>query len=564
VKQLLASLTRRQKITIAVVAVLAITALMTFLRWNHEQDFRALYSGLAQEDAAAVLVKVRESGTEFRLGDGGSAVLVPSEKVAEMRLQLAAAGVPRSGRIGYELFDKSNFGASDFAEQINYHRALEGELERSVMALAEVEQARVHITFPKDSVFVESRQPAKASVLVKLRPGARLSPQNVSAICQLTASAIEGLQAEAVSVVDVRGNLLSRPHQAASPGDAEPSGAVLEYRQQIERDLLAKINATLEPLLGADKFRAGVSVECDFSSSEQSDETFDPAKSVMATSLRTEDMTGVTQASGVPGTASTLPRPAPRPAPASGGVTRRTENVAYQSSRTVRHVKLPVGTIKHMSVSVLVDHAVRWEGTGPKAKRTVEPPTPEKLKAIRGIVAGIVGLSTDRGDQLVVEALPFEATLVPEQLGPAPGATTKPAPTDNTPPWIRNLLGGRFVLAGIAAGAVLGLGLLILVLKKLRKNKTRAEIQPQLSGLPAKKAIEGGENAKEKMEAQIAEQSATKRKQEIEAMAQLKLSQVTTKKAEVLTKHIAEEAKRDATSMVQVLRNWINEKDRTV
>jgi flagellar M-ring protein FliF len=564
VKQLLASLTRRQKITIAVVAVLAITALMTFLRWNHEQDFRPLYSGLAQEDAAAVLVKVRESGTEFRLGDGGSAVLVPSEKVAEMRLQLAAAGVPRSGRIGYELFDKSNFGASDFAEQINYHRALEGELERSVMALAEVEQARVHITFPKDSVFVESRQPAKASVLVKLRPGARLSPQNVSAICQLTASAIEGLQAEAVSVVDVRGNLLSRPHQAASPGDAEPSGAVLEYRQQIERDLLAKINATLEPLLGADKFRAGVSVECDFSSSEQSDETFDPAKSVMATSLRTEDMTGVTQASGVPGTASTLPRPAPRPAPASGGVTRRTENVAYQSSRTVRHVKLPVGTIKHMSVSVLVDHAVRWEGTGPKAKRTVEPPTPEKLKAIRGIVAGIVGLSTDRGDQLVVEALPFEATLAPEQLGPAPGATTKPAPTDNTPPWIRNLLGGRFVVAGIAAGAVLGLGLLILVLKKLRKNKTRAEIQPQLSGLPAKKAIEGGENAKEKMEAQIAEQSATKRKQEIEAMAQLKLSQVTTKKAEVLTKHIAEEAKKDATSMVQVLRNWINEKDRTV
>jgi flagellar M-ring protein FliF len=563
VKQLLASLTRRQKITIAVAAVAVIAALMTFLHWNNERDFRPLYSGLAQEDAAAVLAKVRESGTEFRLGDGGAVVLVPSAKVAELRLQLASAGVPRSGRIGYELFDKANFGASDFAEQINYHRALEGELERSVMALSEVEQARVHITFPKDSVFEESRQPAKASVLVKLRAGARLSPQNVAAICQLTASAIEGLQAEAVSVVDVRGNLLSRPHKAASPGDAEPSGAVLEYRQQIERDLLAKINTTLDPLLGADKFRAGVSVECDFSSSEQSDETFDPAKSVMATSLRTEDMTGVTQASGVPGTASTLPRPAPRPAPSSGGVTRRTENVAYQSSRTVRHVKLPVGTVKHMSVSVLVDHAVRWEGTGPKAKRTVEPPTPEKLKAIRELVAGIVGLSTERGDQLVVEALPFEATLAPEQLLPPGGpATTKPAPGDNIPQWVRDLFGGRFVLAGIAAGVVLGLGLLFLVLKKRHnKNKIQAEIQSQLSGPHARKAIDGGENAKEQMEAQIAEQSATKRRQEIEAMAQLKLPQVTTKKAEVLTKHIAEEAKKDATSMVQVLRNWINERD---
>jgi flagellar M-ring protein FliF len=563
VKQLLASLTRRQKITIAVVAVAVIAALMTFLHWNHERDFRPLYSGLAQEDAAAVLTKVRESGTEFRLGDGGSAVLVPSEKVAELRLQLAAAGVPRSGRIGYELFDKSNFGASDFAEQINYHRALEGELERSVMALAEVEQARVHITFPKDSVFVESRQPAKASVLVKLRQGARLSPQNVAAICQLTASAIEGLQAEAVSVVDVRGNLLSRPHMAASPGDAEPSGAVLEYRQQIERDLLAKINTTLEPLLGADKFRAGVSVECDFSSGEQSEETFDPAKSVMATSQRTEDMTGVNQASGVPGTASALPRPAARPASASGGVTRRTENVAYQSSRTVRHVKLPQGTVKHMSVSVLVDHAVRWEGNGPKAKRTVEPPTPEKLKAIRDLVAGIVGLSTDRGDQLVVEALPFEATLSPEQLPTGP-ANAKPGPTDNTPAWLRDLLSGRLVPIGIAAGVVLGIGLLFLVMKKRRnKNKTQAEIQPQLSGLQPKKSIDGGEKAKEQMEAQIAEQSALKRRQEIEAMAQLKLPQVTTKKAEVLTKHIAEEAKKDATSMVQVLRNWINEGNRT-
>src|SRR5579872_6103499 len=332
-KKLFASLSLKQRISLGAAALAVIGGLVAFSHWIGERDFKPLYSGLTQEDAAAVLAKVRESGTEVRLTEGGSSILVPSAKVAELRLQLAAAGIPKSGRIGFELFDKTNFGVSDFAEQINYHRALEGELERTVMALAEVEQARVHITFPKDSIYTESRQPAKASVLVKLRPGSLLSAQNVNAICQLTASAVEGLLPDAVSVVDMRGNLLNRPHKPLSPDDPQPSDAALDYRQQIERDLLTKINTTLEPLLGADKFRAGVSVECDFSSSEQSEETFDPNKSVMTTSQRTEDISTGNQTAGVPGTASNLPHPPARPGAGSGGVTRRTENIAYQASR---------------------------------------------------------------------------------------------------------------------------------------------------------------------------------------------------------------------------------------
>lgn len=563
-RQILASFTRKQKITIVMVAALVIAGLVSLSRWNHERDFKPLYSGLAQEDAAAVLVKVRESGTEFRLDEGGSTVLVPAAKVAELRLQLAAAGVPRSGRIGFELFDKTNFGTSDFAEQINYHRALEGELERSVMSLTEVEQARVHVTFAKDSVFLETRQPAKASVLVKLRPGTRLSPQNVAAICQLTASAVEGLQADAVSVVDMRGNLLSRPHRPASPDDPEPSAGASEYRQQVERDLVAKINSTLEPLLGAEKFRAGASVECDFTSGEQSEETFDPGKSVMVTSQRTEDIAGTNTASGVPGTASNLPRPTSRPGAGSGGVTRRTENVAYQSSRTVRHVKLPQGNIKHMSVSVLVDHAVRWEGSGAKAKRVLEPPSPQKLKAIRDLVAGVIGLSTERGDQLVVETLPFEATLVPEQMGPGPAANPPP-PAEQLPAWLRALFSNRMVLIGAAAGVAVLVGVVIVVMKRSGgKNQKPVETRTQLeTGSRAKNMLASSETATQHMEAQIAEQAALKRQQEIEAMTALKLPQVKTKKSEVLTKHIAEEAKKDATTMVQVLRNWINEVDTT-
>src|SRR5580704_7141723 len=313
IKRLLESLSWKQILSLVLAAGAVIGALTLAARWNRERDFRPLYSALSAEDAGAVLAKVRESGSEYRLSDNGAAVLVPSARVAELRLQLAAAGIPKSGRIGYELFDKTNFGMSDFTEQVNYHRALEGELERSVMSLAEVEQARVHITFPKESIFLESHQPAKASVLVRLRAGTQLSAQNVASICQLAASAVDGLIPEAVSVLDMRGNLLNKARRALSPDDPEPSEAAIDYRQKIERDLLVKINSTLEPLLGPDKFRATASVECDFTSAEQSDETYDPAKSVMVTSQKTEDISGGSSATGVPGTPSNLPRPTSRP-----------------------------------------------------------------------------------------------------------------------------------------------------------------------------------------------------------------------------------------------------------
>src|ERR1017187_1540261 len=267
-KQLLARLTLRQKILIGVTTVLVGGGLFFLTHWNNERDFKPLFTNLAAEDAGQVVARIHESGAEYRLAENGTSILVPSGKVAELRLQLASAGLPKTGRIGFELFDKTNFGATDFTEQVNYHRALEGELERSIMSLAAVEQARVHITFPKDSIYLENRQPAKASVLVKLKLGAKLSNQNVLAICHLTASAVEGLGPEAISVLDMNGNLLSRPKKPGLADGPEPDDRLLEYRQKMERDLLAKLNGTLEPLLGADKYRAGLTVECDFTSGE--------------------------------------------------------------------------------------------------------------------------------------------------------------------------------------------------------------------------------------------------------------------------------------------------------
>lgn len=549
IKRLLDSLTWKQILSLVLAAAAVIGGLAVFSRWNRERDFRPLYSSMAPEDAAAVLAKVRESGSEFRLSENGSLVLVPSGRVAELRLQLAAAGLPKSGRIGFELFDKTTFGMSDFTEQVNYHRALEGELERSVMSLAEVEQARVHITFPKDSLFLDSRQPAKASVLVKLREGSQLSPQNVAAICQLAASAVDGLLPEAVTVVDMRGNLLNKARKASSPDDPEPSDASLEYRQKLEHDLLVKINATLEPLLGSDKFRATASVECDFSSAEQSEDTYDPSKSVMVNSQKTEDMSGGgTMPAGVPGTASTLPLPAARPLPATRGtVSRRTENISYQSSHTVRHVREPQGTIKRMSVSLLVDSNVRYEGTGAKAKRIVEAPSAQKLKAIHDLVAGVIGLSTERGDQLVVETLPFESTLNPEQLPPP-----KPAPP---PPltWQEQFLKNRIFVIGVGVGAALLLALLFLIVRLARKSPSPPATLP--GELPPGTTPD---ELQVQMEKRIADQAALRERQETEVLNSLTLPPAT-KKTAVLTKHISEQAKKDSAAMAHVLRAWMNE-----
>jgi flagellar M-ring protein FliF len=546
-KRLLETLSWKQGLSILIAAGAVVAGLVVFSHWNQERDFRPLYSSLSAEDAAAVLAKVRESGTEFRLSDNGTVVLVPSGKVAELRLQFAAAGIPKSGRIGFELFDKTNFGASDFAEQVNYHRALEGELERSVMSLAEVEQARVHITFPKESIFLESHQPAKASVLVKLRAGTQLSAQNVAAICQLTASAVEGLIPEAVSVVDMRGNLLNKARKALSPDDPEPSEAAIDYRQKIERDLLAKINTTLEPLLGSEKFRATASVECDFSSADQSDESYDPTKSVMLTSQKTEDISGGTTATGVPGTASNLPRPTSRPGTGSNAVSRRTENITYQSSHSVRHVRLPQGTVKRMSIALLVDSSVRLEGTGPKTKRIVEAPSADKLKVIHDLVAGVIGFSAERGDQLIVETLAFEATLNPE---PVPLAPKPPAPPPL--PWYEQALRNKFVIGGVGVAVAVLLTLLVVVFRLLRRRPAESvEMAQQL-------AAATGESLNTRIENQLAEQAATRQKQETEALNALKLPPVT-KKAEVLTKHIGEQAKKDSTSMAHVLRSWMSE-----
>src|ERR1035438_5229603 len=425
INSLIAGLSLKQRISIVAAAMAVVAGIVFFVHWKHEGDFRPLYTSMAPEDAAGVVQKLRETGVEYRLSDNGGSVLVPSEKLAESRLALAAAGLPKTGRIGFELFDKSNFGATEFVEHINYERALEGELERSVMSLEEVEQARVHLTLPKESVFLDQQQPAKASVMVKLRPGAQISPQNVAAVTHLVASAVEQLSPEAVSVLDMNGNLLSKPKRLSAGDGSEIDSESLELRQQIEHNLVAKISETLEPLLGPNGYRTGVSVDCDLTSGEEQEETLDPSRSVMLSSQKTEDATERASSSGIPGTAANLPGAAASPARTGGGISRRTENITYQTSRIVRHTRIPQGVVKRMSLAVLVDQGVRWEGK----QRVLVPPAPETLKTIKDLVAGVTGFNAERGDQLIVETLPFESSL----NGEPPAADNRVPITKLTP-----------------------------------------------------------------------------------------------------------------------------------
>jgi len=557
VRQLLATLSLKQKVLILAAAFAVVMGAVGFTRWQHERGFKPLYSNLAPDDASAVVQKLKEGAIEHRVSENGTTILVAEERIPELRLEMAGAGVPRSGRIGFELFDKTNLGITDFTEHVNYRRALEGELERSVKSLNQVDQARVHVTPPRDSVFLESREAAKASVLVHLRPGTRLSAQNVAAVTNLVASAVEGLSPESVSVLDMDGNLLNRPrHLNSQEAEADET---LEYKDRLEKQLMAKINATLEPVLGEGRFRTGVSVDCDFTSGEQSEESFDPQKSVMAASQRSEDLLGGgSQSGGVPGTASNLPQPPSRTSSSGPTSTRRSESITYQTSRVVRHVKLPEGVVKRVSASILLDQDTVWQGQGKKKARVLVPPSPEKVKTIHDLVAAAIGLTPERGDQLIIESLPFEATANPEQL--------PPIETPRQVPLQERLKSDHQLQIEIGAAVLLG-AILLLVLRRLMKpaTNTRATVAvalPAPAGVPARNTQaappDPGAATSRAIQQQLESQAQQHQQILAEMQEKLRVPQ-STRKVEALKLHLKETIGKDAAFAANVLRGWIEE-----
>lgn len=544
-----AGLSLQKRIVLSASALLVVTALVLLVRWNKDRDFKPLYAELSAEDSGTIVAKLKETGVEYRLRESDSAILVPASRIPELHMQMASAGIPKSGRIGYELFDRTNLGTTDFSEQVNYHRAIEGEVERSVLAMAEVQQARVHITFPKESVFSEDRAPAKASVMVKLRQGSHLSEQNAAAISQLVSSAVEGLAPEAVSVMDMRGNLLLRSHKPGEAGNV--SDETLQYKDRLEKQVQAKIDSVLDPLIGSAKYRTAVDMDVDLSSGEESSESFDPDHSVITSSQKNEEGSVGKDTSGVPGTQTNLPRPTTVRPPSSGnGLVRRTETLAYQTNRVVRRTKLPQGNVRRMSISVIVDQDLKWDmvGKGRSAhpQRTLTPPSAERLKAIQAVVAAAAGINTQRGDLLTVETQPFESTLNAE----APANMMLPS---GAPPSQPNRL-SRVVLGSIGGAVLLIVVGTFFFLKRKRAKAAvlRAELEPAKNegALPAAEQTQHDETAA----INGTKQPAIKSPEDLIALSMAPLT-----KSELLNRQVSEQAEKDPASLARIIRTWLNE-----
>lgn len=563
-KKLFATLSLTQKIGLAAVVLMMGAGIPLFTKWQHEGSFKPLVTGMAPEDAGEIVTKLKETGVEHRLSENGTSILVPADKVDEVRLELASEGLPKTGRIGYELFDKTNLSLTDYSEHINYLRALEGELEKTIKSVSAIEQARVHVVLPKDSVFIDSREPAKASVLVRVRPGVRLLAQNVTAIANLVAGAVEGLSPDAVSIVDMQGNLLSK-RRKPSVDASETAENALEYKDQVEKDLTAKVEATLEPLLGEGKFRIGINADCDFSTSEQTDEVYDPSRSVMSTSQKTEDLSQGASSSGVPGTPSNLPRSQIKAQAAAGAgpggtsVSRRTENVAFETSRTVRQVKTPRGIVKKISAALLIDQDTEWQGSGKQRRRVLVPPSAERSKAIHDVVAGVLGISTERGDQLIVETLPFEQTRNPEEM-----SSSSDMPLSEHKTGIAELLDHK-VLIGGGVGLVLVVLVAGFLLRSPKRGAEGAQLQDRAVILPGKAegrrpdpiapftGVAGLSNAESE---RVASQE-TARELEESSLA-LQLPEMTSH-SKILLDRLRKSVHHDPDSAANVIRGWLAE-----
>ncbi|MFL9950871.1 flagellar basal-body MS-ring/collar protein FliF [Paraburkholderia agricolaris] len=408
----------RAPLIFAVALLVAIVAGL-FL-WSRAPDYKVLYSNLSDRDGGAIITALQAANIPYKFTDAGGAILVPSEQVHEMRLRLAAQGLPKSGSVGFELMDNQKFGISQFAEQINYQRALEGELERTIESISSVKSARVHLAIPKPSVFVRDKEAPSASVLVNLYPGRALDEGQVLAITHMVSSAVPDMPVKGVTILDQDGNLLTQP-STGSGLDASQ----LKYRQQIERSTQQRIDAILSPLFGSGNAHSQVSADIDFSRSEQTSENYGPNGSPQQAAIRSQQTSTATEmsqagASGVPGALSNQPpQPASAPITAGNGASgvtttpvsdRKDSTTNYELNKTVQHLEQPMGGIKRLSVAVVINYLRVVDAKG---HATMQPVTADKLAQVSQLVKDAMGFDAARGDSVNVVNSPFTADIDP-------------------------------------------------------------------------------------------------------------------------------------------------------
>jgi flagellar M-ring protein FliF len=415
----LSQLNARQKLTAMAMLAFAIALLVGAWLWTKEPPYGVLFSNLSDQDGGQIVASLQQQNVPYKYSEGGGAILVPVSQVHDARLKLASQGLPKGGLVGFELMENQKLGISQFAEQVNYQRGLEGELARSIQTLGAVRAARVHLAIPKQTAFLRDDLKPSASVLVSLQPGRTLDPPQVAGIVHLVSSSVPQLAPSNVSVIDQDGKLVSQRQEGFKNDSLNPSQ--LGYVKEVEAQYVKRVETILEPLLGRGNFRTQVAAEVDFNHIDQVEESYLP-NPVPDTAIRSQQTAetgaGNPPAVGVPGALSNqAPVPATAPitnppvAGAAGGAGgagnnyTRNATINYELDKTVRHTRGTPGGVKRLSVAVAVNHK-RPLGNDGKPGKAV-PPTSEELKRVNDLVRESVGFNEKRGDTINVATASF-------------------------------------------------------------------------------------------------------------------------------------------------------------
>lgn len=393
---------RPRQISLAVIALLSLIFFALIVIQARHVDYQLLFGNLAAQDASAVITRLKEQKIPFRLEDGGKAIHIPANQVYETRLDLAGAGLPQGSGVGFEIFDKQSFGMTDFAQKINYQRALQGELARTIASLAPVDGARVHLALAEKRLFREQQEKTTASVIVKMIPGSKLNEGQIQGIVNLVAGSVEGLDAPQVSVIDSNGRVLSKTAEESM--DSPVSPGLLKYQQSLEKGLEQRAQSLLDRALGVGNSLVQITASLDFSQRERMEESYDPTATAVRSEQATTEKSGNGSGGGVPGVQSNLKDAVGSSAFNSSSRTEETTN--YEISKVVSKTVDPVGAIKTLSVAVLVaDKVIPGEG---QQQPTSQARSKEELNSIERMVRSALGLESERGDQIVVISRPFE------------------------------------------------------------------------------------------------------------------------------------------------------------
>ena len=418
-KTLLKNLTLGKKIALFTLVGGTILGFIFLMTWTGRPDFQLLYSNLDPEDAGAILTRLKDQKIQYQISSDGNSILIPGERIYETRMELASQGLPQGGGVGFEIFDNTKLGMTEFVQNVNYQRALQGELSRTINGFAEIESSRVHIVMPSKALFIEEEEPATASVVLKVRYGRLLSKDQVQGIVHLVSSSISGLNPENVTVVDNKGKMLAGFKDKSTMGRV--SSDQLEYREKVEMGLENRIKTMLEGALGSGKAIVRVSCDLDFKRQEKTEEMYKPDNKVVRSEQIFNETSNETERYpiGIPGALSNTNVPAgeTKKTIPGGGLKfqKQDRTVNYEIGKVISHTVEPIGKINRISVAVIVDGTYKnIKGKDGSQELKYLPRTQEEMDKLENIVKRAVNFDAKKGDELEIVNMPFEAAKAAE------------------------------------------------------------------------------------------------------------------------------------------------------